>query len=251
MSFSRALLIGINYIGTSYTLKGCHNDVENVKKLLMVSGGLKEDQITVLKEPKRLDILRAFVKFVMVATQGESLYFHYSGHGTQVKDTSEDETDGKDEVIVASDLKGISDDEIKRYLIGCLPSGVDLFTVFDCCHSGTIVDLGYLIRYNNNKEGSGSQEFKISKDTKGNNDRVGGKVVSLSGSLDEQYATDAFLKNTYQGALTYCLIETINENENYKFGPMMDFLIILENVNKKLKSYGFVNQESILSLNKI
>lgn len=243
--FTRALLIGINYIGTNYALRGCHNDVDNIK-LLLVSKGMENDNITVLKEPKRLDILRAFVQFVMSAEEGESLYFHYSGHGMQLASTAQNQTDsdGHDELIIAADLKPIKDNEINRYLLGCLPKAVNLFTVFDCCHSGTMLDLPYTINVSD-----GDSNFQIKKENNSKRLEEEGKIIGLSGSLDIQVSIDAYIKNSYQGALTYCFIETINE-QNY-FGPDMDHLQLLEKINKKLKEYGFANQQPILSTNRI
>ena len=245
MYFTKALLIGINYIGTNYALRGCHNDVDNIKFLLM-SKGLDEDNITVLKEPKRLDILRAFVQFVMNTEKGDSLYFHYSGHGMQLNTTGQSESDGKDELIIAADLKPIRDNEINRYLLGCLPCDVNLFTVFDCCHSGTMLDLPYTIYSERDNETS---KFEIKRENNIKRPLDEGKIIGLSGSLDVQVSADAYIKNSYQGALTYCFIETINEQDY--FGPNIDFLEILEKINQKLKSYGFINQQPILSINRL
>jgi hypothetical protein len=41
-------------------------------------------------------------------------------------------------------MKEITDDELNKYLVGTLPEGVTLYAIFDCCHSGTIVDLHYV-----------------------------------------------------------------------------------------------------------
>jgi len=234
--FTKALLIGINYTGTRYQLRGCHNDVDNTKNLL-ITNGTAENDIIVLKEPTRLEILRAFIRFVMLAKCDDKLYLHYSGHGVSMEDKSGDERDGKDELIFTADFKTISDDELNRYLVSCLPPGTKLFSVFDCCHSGTILDLKYSIYVKDN-------QFTINNE--GNYSCKNGQVVSLSGSLDHQYAADASLKNTYQGALTYCFIETINE-----LGGFGDFLEITKLVNKKLVEYGFTMQESILTTNSL
>ena len=46
---SRSVLIGINYIDTRYELKGCVNDVINIKALLLTCGYL-ETEITMLTD---------------------------------------------------------------------------------------------------------------------------------------------------------------------------------------------------------
>ena len=57
----------------------------------------------------------------------DSLFFHYSGHGSQVKDKSGDEDDNQDEVIIPLDFESagvISDDVLKALISKKLPEGV-------------------------------------------------------------------------------------------------------------------------------
>jgi len=44
----RALLVGINYVGTNGELAGCHNDVGNIKDYLVNVQGFQEKNITIL-----------------------------------------------------------------------------------------------------------------------------------------------------------------------------------------------------------
>lgn len=48
----KALLIGINYEGTSSALKGCHNDVRNVSKFLVERYGYKEEDMVLLLDER-------------------------------------------------------------------------------------------------------------------------------------------------------------------------------------------------------
>ncbi len=82
------------------------------------------------------------------AKSGDSLFFHYSGHGATSKDVSPetDEADGQDETLVPLDYQSagmIVDDEIFDMLVAPLPKGVRLTAVMDCCHSGSVFDLPY------------------------------------------------------------------------------------------------------------
>lgn len=82
---------------------------------------------------------------------GDSLVFHYSGHGSQEEDIDGDEIDGYDETICPLDYKTngmIIDDEINYTIVRPLPRGVKLHAIIDACHSGTVLDLPYLCRMN-------------------------------------------------------------------------------------------------------
>lgn len=69
--------------------------------------------------------------------------------GSQVEDTSGDEEDGMDDTILPCDYDKagvIIDDDLHEYLVACLPVGVTLVSLMDCCHSGSALDLevGYI-----------------------------------------------------------------------------------------------------------
>jgi len=77
---------------------------------------------------------------------GDSLFFHYSGHGGQEEDTTQLEEDGLNETIIPHDYQQsgmINDDTIHDLLVKPLPAGVRLTAIFDSCHSGTVMDLPY------------------------------------------------------------------------------------------------------------
>lgn len=82
---------------------------------------------------------------------GDSLVFHFAGHGSQKADRTGDEVDGYNETIWPMDYKTqgvILDDEINSTIVNPLPRGVKLHAVIDACHSGTALDLPYLCRMN-------------------------------------------------------------------------------------------------------
>jgi len=69
------------------------------------------------------------------------LDFVVAGHGGQTPDLDGDEEDGLDEVIYSCDKKRIVDDELHEVLVKPLPAGCRLTALFDCCSSGTGLDL--------------------------------------------------------------------------------------------------------------
>lgn len=82
---------------------------------------------------------------------GDSLVFHYSGHGSQQRDNDGDEVDGKDETLCPLDFETngmIVDDEINDTIVKPIPRGAKLHAIIDACHSGTMLDLPFLCRMN-------------------------------------------------------------------------------------------------------
>jgi len=154
----KALFVGINYFGQQSELKGCINDVKNIQTFLMEN--YKIDEVLVLtddqtkdpsKMPTRANILAGFEWLRKDAKAGDSLIFHYSGHGGLVKDTKHNHETGFDEVIFPYDHEKnghILDDEIHDVLIKGLPTGVRLTSFIDACHSETMLDLPYTYTVN-------------------------------------------------------------------------------------------------------
>jgi hypothetical protein len=143
---SRALLIGINYIGTPNELQGCIYDVIEMKSLLIDAYGFSPSNIITLRDddpanlPTRARILQEIQ--ALLASTGQ-IFLHYSGHGTQVKDTTADESDSLDECIVPCDYAKsgfIMDDQLNVLTKGLKGKGL---AIFDCCRSGTIMDLPF------------------------------------------------------------------------------------------------------------
>jgi len=156
----KALYIGINYFGTKAELKGCINDVKNISQLVAKKFGvtqaliLTDDQSDEIKKPTYDNIINGMKWLVQDAKPGDSLFFHYSGHGGTARDKDEDEVDGFDESILPCDYTTngqILDDVISENLVQPLPAGCRLTALFDSCHSGTVMDLPYTYQSHNGK----------------------------------------------------------------------------------------------------
>ncbi len=224
-----ALLVGINYYNTNYQLYGCINDVIMMRKYLIEKRGYLNENILVLRDdsqtflkPNRENIINELNKLIVKANQNNSseIFFHYSGHGTFAPDRNGDEADRKDEYICPSDLKCISDDEI-RIILGNLNNNTKMYSIMDCCHSGTNMDLPYLYTQINGKL------TLIQNNSKKYANLLNKNIISISGCRDDQYSADAY--NVYQimqnndinysitnnragGALTSCLLNILNTN---------------------------------------
>jgi len=151
----KAVFVGINYVGTKSELHGCWNDVKNVYNFVTQKFGFDQQNCVVLTDeqkdaqhlPTKQNILNAMNWLVNGAQPGDSLFFHYSGHGGQTPDEDGDESDGMDETIYPVDHERtgmIVDDEMHNIMVKPLPAGVRLTAIFDSCHSGTVLDLPYV-----------------------------------------------------------------------------------------------------------
>lgn len=165
----RAVMIGINYVGDNPgELRGCHNDVLNMKKYIMEVHGFEEENIVVLMDdgihtpPTKENMIAAYEQIVADSEEGDAVFLHYSGHGTKLADESGDEDDGYDEALVPVDYQEVGmilDDDLFDILIAPLQDGVHMVSLMDCCHSGTILDLPYIFKPN--QDGSMPQAMQL------------------------------------------------------------------------------------------
>lgn len=101
--------------------------------------------------PTRYNIRRAMWWLLQNTQSGDSLVFHFSGHGTQQMNMDGNEIDGLDEAICPVDYEEqgkIVDDEINTALVRPLPRGAKLHAIVDACHSGTALDLPFVCKMN-------------------------------------------------------------------------------------------------------
>lgn len=265
----RAVLVGINYKDTDLQLRGCINDVRNMTQMLTTNFGFDKENVKLLTEedttrPTKTNIIENIVWLTKETKAGDTIVFYYSGHGSYIKDTSGDEVDGKDEVLVPLDYESegyISDDMLFDYLLKPLQAGVRVFLMTDCCHSGTLFDLKYnlnsMASYKTTEKPTSYNptqwldRYMLYQDN--NKLRPNCDVVLLSGCMDHQYSNDAFLNKSFQGALTYCFLETLKgviENNDWSDKNVMKFKHLLKDVDCRLKVYGFMDQRSQLSTNR-
>jgi len=219
MGKRKALIIGINYIGTPNALAGCIYDAENILKLLRGLYGdtfevhfLKETDKNRANHPTRANILREIDWLVSGNTAGDSLFIHYSGHGGSIPDDDHnEEADRKDETIFPLDGH-IRDDDLRARLIDKVQPGVKLMCLFDCCHSGTILDLKYGYKQ--------PQTGKL-QDFTNNVPETKTDVVLFSGCKDNQYSWEVYDERQIQGAMTNSLVKAfaILSKSSTKRGP--------------------------------
>lgn len=199
--------IGINYRGTRNELRGCINDVLNVEKFFKTKfPTLRATLITddTVQKPTRDIILAALADVLSKCVAGDTVILHYSGHGTHTIDLNNDERDKRDECIVPLDLKLITDDELYALIVRHLPKDVFLLCLFDSCFSGTVLDLSYTYV---------ASTTPIQVNHNGLQPR--GRVVMLSGCRDDQTSADAFLNNSFSGAMTWAFLNAYDRSSHW------------------------------------
>jgi hypothetical protein len=217
-----ALCIGINYKGSSAPLNGCLEDVRRISEVLTKSGY----EITTLLEEQATanNILLAMIAFSRKAKSGDALFFHYSGHGGQVRDQNGEEITGIDSTLIPYDYEQVGqipDDYIFKYMVNLIPKGAKLFGIMDACHSGSSFDLRYQIQDQSTirkQDASGAWVYEPSllntallfREDK-HRAKTQAEVYMLSGCQDQQTSADAFINGRYTGALTDCFIKTLQK----------------------------------------
>jgi len=241
----KALLIGINYRGTRAALRGCINDATNMRNMLLRHGFPNDSSHMVMLtdesrdrnyQPTGATIFKAMQWLVQGVTEGDVLFFHFSGHGAQIPDKTGHEADGLNETILPMDYKQkqITDDELWGSLVWPLPSGVRLTAIMDCCHSGTGLDLPYDYKLHQS-----SSPFGISNYSGGqwveelNPAHSKGDVILFSGCEDSQTSADSSTRYESGGAMTQSFIKAYEENQRATYPQF------LSAIHRNLKQRGF------------
>jgi hypothetical protein len=229
-----ALLVGINDYKGVNDLQGCINDVTNVRSVLKTFFGLENSDIRVLTDSRatKKNILLRLEKMVKTAVNGDYLIFHFSGHGSQIRDRDGDElADHMDELICPYDMNwddGYISDDIFSQILRQLKKGVRMEILLDSCHSGTGTrDINHFAAYGYEPTGyrylrppvdiecrsQGDEEtmkpakaFRTDKEITLNH-------ILWAGCKDSQTSADAMIDGQYNGAFSYYFCKHVRESK--------------------------------------
>lgn len=252
-----ALLVGCNYFGGN-RLMGCINDVNlmreilvknNYKVIMMTDEARSLTSITNIRNVDSLTNKTYFpfslffdwiLNYLANNLKAEDkLYVHFSGHGSQAPASDQFEQDKLDETIVLYRTRGVLSHYVDNNLnFHFNKMKCSVFSVFDSCHSASILDLVSSYRYTvptvQDSRGESSKGtlknhssisrvlskksaerayrnvFRNSKLSLWNRE---GKIVnnnrlkSISGCADTLYSYDVKIldKGIFHGALTYAI----------------------------------------------
>jgi hypothetical protein len=137
----RALLVGLTHIDPACHdgwdgrngCTGCAADVMGLGTILE-KRGWETDRMLDQKATVG-NVLARLARLAGQAEAGDSIFFYYSGHGSQAQDGNEDEIDGLDETLVCFDGH-LVDDQLNQIWLSC-KTGVRIYMIADSCNSGT------------------------------------------------------------------------------------------------------------------
>ncbi|MEO6121912.1 MAG: caspase family protein [Acidimicrobiales bacterium] len=133
--------IGVNsvdpdhYSGWTGDLAGCEPDARDMAELA-TGRGLSVSKLLLTAEATAANVKSALEDAAAQLESGDLFFLTYSGHGSQIRDVSGDETDQRDETWVLYDRQ-VLDDELFALYAGFKP-GVRIFILSDSCHSGSV-----------------------------------------------------------------------------------------------------------------
>jgi hypothetical protein len=244
---NKALLVGINkYPDPRNELRGCVNDILDIAHFIS-----EKNKVYATENIKRLTDKQATKKAIVAqikwllegAQSGDSLLFHYSGHGAQAPTKNQKiEKDGLDEIICPYDYDGsnetaLRDKEFAQLFAG-IPQGVHFVWISDSCHAEDLsrdpfqgVEKHY--RYFN-----GITPFKGGSEDLGDDFALplikpfNGALLSACAS--HELSADAYINNRFNGAFTYYLLKNLMQ-----YGDSKSMQAIVEIVNKDLNKNGY------------
>lgn len=233
---NKALLVGVNkYKIPGSNLQGCVNDATNIRDILLKYYGFTVNDIRVLVDDRatKKAILERLNWLVKDIKSGDRLLFHFSGHGSQIRDRDGDELrDNLDEILCPHDMDWdgtyIVDDDLKA-IFSALPAGVRLEVLLDCCHSGSGTrEAASFIMLNAAQDKSHiiqrfltppidilcreavDEDLKVQKIGKSSSSQ---SHVLFSGCRDNQTSADAFIGGSYNGAFTYYFCRHLRDTQ--------------------------------------
>lgn len=222
----KALLIGINYIGTSNELNGCINDSESIASFLKNNNFNDIKKLTDFTDikPTKDNIMNSLKDILTNSKKDDLIFIYYSGHGSYTLDKNRDELDGYDELIVPLDFNYIKDDELNSIIRTYSKPDTNVIAFFDCCNSGTALDLKYQmldkLNYDDITENQSNSETPCN-------------IIYISGCRDDEYSLETVVNNKVQGLMTWAFLEIYNNNKN------LTWRLLLKKMRELLKSKSY------------
>ncbi|HZN90286.1 MAG TPA: caspase family protein [Thermoleophilaceae bacterium] len=211
MPKGKSINIGLNHVdpdhyeGWDGALVACEFDAEDMNKLASAAG--LDAQAILASDATADGVSAAIAEAAEQLDSGDLLFLTYSGHGGQMPDPDNEESDHRDETWVLYDRQ-LLDDELFALWSKFKP-GVRILVLSDSCHSGSVTRAGQ-DRYSEirKEEQRATKEmpadvqaktFRAHRDEyaaikrshpEGDDVEVGATVQLISGCKDDQLSLD-------------------------------------------------------------
>ena len=198
----RALIIGNNEYkdpdGIWNPLKTPINDAKAIYALLQEEYGFDPNNIMLLKNATRADILAEFSKLAKKSKKKDSIFIYYAGHGYSDPETKEAFWIPVD-AVGKEDYTYVRNSTIKSKLAVIADHAKHVFLVSDSCFSGTLLREGH-------------RGLKLSERTDQYYQKVAQKKsVQILAAGGLEYVDDNY-KKTGHSPFTYFLIEQLKQS---------------------------------------
>jgi len=198
---TKALLIGIQ----NYGLDGPHEDIKNMTVFIkQMNPNIKDNMLHILMDkpgfvsPTKKNILYELEHLYDDVKEDQDVVIYYSGHGDNVISKDKDEFDKRYDQAMRVLGGRILDNHLNEMVFKNIPKGTSCYCIFDCCHSGDILDLKYKLIDKKFREIRPSDKDHSNK------------VVLISGCGYMQSTTDA----PKGGAFTNRFLDIMREYRN-------------------------------------
>ena len=241
-----ALLIGINQYALNFggwiPLQGCITDIQLQRELLINCFGFQAQDILLLsdRQATRQNILTAFEEhLIKQAKPGDVVVFHYSGHGSRVRD--KDSKDGFNGTIVPIDSPNLETGQVKDimghtiFLLTSALNTENVTIVLDCCYSGGTTRGNLRVRSRSSNENlqiiAAEKEYQQQWLSRLNlapqefikRRQLGiAKGVAITSAQKNQLAVDVSFDGFAAGAFTYAMTQYIWQQTK---NPLLDSTI--------------------------
>ncbi|HEY9774216.1 MAG TPA: caspase family protein [Planktothrix sp.] len=253
----RALLIGVSkykvfHPNENKDIPDLHteDDINSIKNVLEKDLGFPDANIKVLSTPEsttKESILNAIDELIKETRPGDTVWIHYSGHGSRLKDSTGRKIESYDESIVPSDANladsenmynEIPDYQIYNLVERLANANPKLATLtFDCCYSGTIT--------RDVKARGLTRGFPAPEDVRLYRQRGGNTMISarqplilsprknilvLAAARPDQCASEYPLNAPKMGLFSYALGQCAahaKEDKSYTYGDLLSDMTIL------------------------
>ena len=218
-----ALCTGLNlYPDPRNNLRGCVPDALAFTEYFKNKKHF--DSVTTIldKNAKFIPVVTALKDAIASCNAGDHFVWTNSSHGSQGPDKNGDESDRLDECICLYD-KFLYDDDIRTILDTAKP-GVSITIVSDSCFSGTVTrqffndshdDVfyrkpRYMVPTDKNVLAAINKSHSKKRLFRGETAEKDMKEILISGCSDKQYSADAYFNGKFSGALTYHMLDILN-----------------------------------------